>query len=574
MKMKKIIIVAILMSLHFMAYSQKGPSWLKKAVFYQIYPSSYMDSNGDGVGDIHGIISKLDYIKSVGVNVLWLNPVCKSGWKDGGYDVIDFYTIDTRFGTNSDFVELVKEAHKRGLRICMDLVAGHTSTECPWFKQSMEADANLQHSDYYIWTNNISEKDKNDIVKRHSEPNPATSVIGQFVEANAPRARYYLKNFFESQPALNYGYYKIDPDCPWQQPVNAPGPSATRQELKNIISFWVGKGVDGFRVDMAGSLVKNDPDQIATVKLWQDMRKWYDATYPDHVLIAEWSNPEVAIPAGFNIDFMIHFGQKGYASLFFGKHTFSYQNDYDECYFDLSGKGHIDTFINNYTRAYNKTKDIGYISIPTSNHDFQRPNVGTRNTLQQLKVAMTFFLTMPGVPFIYYGDEIGMKFIPKLYNKEGSYERSGSRTPMQWSNGKTAGFSTCTPEKLYLPVNTENGRITVETEEAEPSSMLHFVRKLLRLRKESDALGNDGGWKLLSSVSQPYPLVFLRESKTESYVVAINPSAKKVVCNIPCQKDGRNAFPVSVVGKGIYKITSQSDRITLGAISSMVFKLK
>ena len=206
------------------------------------------------------------------------------------------------------------------------------------------------------------------------------------------------------------------------------------------MAFWFDKGVDGFRVDMASSLIKNDPDKKEVSKLWNEMRAWKDKYYPETVLISEWANPQQAIPAGFNIDFYIHFGLKGYASLFFDRKTpwGRWENSYQNCYFDKLGKGSLKEFSENYTKAYNATKNLGYIAVPSANHDYQRPNIGTRNTPDQLKVAMTFFLTMPGIPFIYYGDEIGMKYQMDLPNKEGSNERSGTRTPMQWTKGVEA----------------------------------------------------------------------------------------------------------------------------------------
>lgn len=412
------------------AMAQKGPKWLGDAVFYQIYPSSYMDTDGNGIGDLPGITQKLDYIKSLGVNALWLNPIFESGWFDGGYDVKDFYKVDPRFGTNTDLVTLVDEAHKRGIKVCLDLVAGHTSSECEWFKASAEKDPNGRYSDYFIWLDNIPEAEKREIAARKQEPDPAASTRGRYVEANAPRAKYYEKNFFECQPALNYGFANPDPSHPWEQSVDAPGPQAVRREMRNIMAFWFDKGIDGFRVDMAPSLVKNDPDKKAVSKLWNEMRQWKDKNYPECVLISEWSDPAVAIPAGFNIDFMIHFGIKGYPSLFFARNTpWGQGHDYDYCYFDRSGKGSVSEFIDNYTKAYTATKDKGYIAIPTANHDYQRPHVADRNTPDQLKVAMTFFLTMPGVPFIYYGDEIAMKYQMDLPSKEGSNDRAGTRTP-------------------------------------------------------------------------------------------------------------------------------------------------
>lgn len=551
----------------------KGPAWLDNALFYQIYPSSYMDTDGNGIGDLPGITSKLDYIKSLGVNALWLNPIFESGWFDGGYDVIDFYKVDPRFGTNTDLVRLVDEAHKRGIKVCLDLVAGHTSDKCPWFKESMQKDANQRYSDYYIWTDNISEKDKKEIEERHKGPNPASDTRGRYVEADAPRAKYYEKNFFECQPALNYGFAHPDPNHPWEQSVDAPGPQAVRREMRNIMAFWFDKGVDGFRVDMAASLVKNDPDHKEITKLWNEMRAWKDKYYPENVLISEWSDPETAIPAGFNIDFMIHFGIKGYGSLFFAKDTpGAWSNDFDYCYFDPRGLGTDKQFVENFSRAYNATKDKGYIAIPTANHDFQRPNIKLRNTPEQLKVAMTFFLTMPGVPFIYYGDEIGMKFEEGLPSKEGSNERAGTRTPMQWTKGKNAGFSTCDPDKLYFPVATDGGKLTVEAQDGVKGSLLSYTRQLIKLRHSTKALNNNGSWRLLSSTAQPYPMVYERTSGAERYVIVLNPSTKTATTKIEAL--GGKAEVVSAVGKASYKPGKQNDTVKAGGISATIFRIK
>ena len=171
-RMNKMLLVAALAAttLSAQAEQKKGPAWLSDALFYQIYPSSYMDTDGNGIGDLPGITSKLDYIKSLGVNALWLNPIFESGWFDGGYDVIDFYKVDPRFGTNTDLVTLVNEAHKRGMKVCLDLVAGHSSTKCAWFKESSEKDPNQRYSDYYIWMNDIPESEKKEIEARHHNP--------------------------------------------------------------------------------------------------------------------------------------------------------------------------------------------------------------------------------------------------------------------------------------------------------------------------------------------------------------------------------------------------------------------
>ena len=306
------------------AQNPAQPSWLSDAVFYQIYPSSFQDTDGNGIGDIPGIISRLDYIQSIGVTAIWLNPVYVSGWTDGGYDIIDFYRVDPRFGTNSDLVELVEKAHERGIKIVMDLVAGHSSDQCEWFLQSKEA-PNLRYSDYYIWPTFKPEKDP---------------MLSKFVAVDSPRGPYYIKNFFDTQPALNFGFANPDPAHPWEQAVDAPGPMAMRRELKNIMSFWMDKGVDGFRVDMAASLVKNDPDKSETIRLWkEDLMRWFGAEYPEGVLIAEWFNPAQSIEAGFDLDFFCHDGRYNYSSLFFfGQRGFGPNATKATPYFDVAGK--------------------------------------------------------------------------------------------------------------------------------------------------------------------------------------------------------------------------------------------
>lgn len=569
-KLFSILALAVAANLGAQAQGQKGPAWLSDAVFYQIYPSSYMDSDGNGIGDLPGIISKLDYIKSVGANTIWLNPVFESGWFDGGYDVIDFYKIDPRFGTNTDMVNLVSEAHKRGLKVCLDLVAGHTSDKSQWFKECASGDRNNRYADYYIWSDSVSDKEKEQIALRNKEANPQISKRGTWVELNAKRGKYFQKNYYMCQPALNYGYANPNPANPWEQSVNAPGPQAVRRELRNIMAFWFDKGVDGFRVDMAASLVKGDPDKKAVIALWHEMREWINKNYPECVLVSEWSDPKKSIQAGFNIDFEIHLADKIYNTLFFASDD-PWGKKNKECYFDKHGQGSLDYFYSKYADIYKSTHDKGYVTFPTANHDFQRLRTGRRNDLQQLKVAMTFFFTMPGVPFIYYGDEIGMKYLPGLQPKEGSRERSGTRTPMQWSASETAGFSICSPEKLYFPVDTEKGTITVAAEEKDPNSMLNFVRGLIKLRHSSQALNNDGDWQLVSSPSKPYPMVYTRSMNGETYVVALNPSGKRATASI--DRLGK-AESVSLTGKAKYKSGKTTDSIELSPVSAAVFKIK
>ena len=179
---KRILPVVLISTAGISHAHQKTPDWVKTAVFYDIYPSSFMDSDGNGIGDIPGIISRLDYVKSLGANAIWMNPIFESGWFDGGYDIIDFYKVDPRFGTNEDLGCLVDEAHKRGIKLCRDLVPGHSSNKCDWFRKSATEGPDGRYADYYIWCDSISAKDLANIEKRHKEADPISSSTGAWVK--------------------------------------------------------------------------------------------------------------------------------------------------------------------------------------------------------------------------------------------------------------------------------------------------------------------------------------------------------------------------------------------------------
>ena len=551
--MKKIILLLITILTGIPVSAQKHPEWLGKAVFYQIYPSSFQDNDGNGIGDIKGVQSRLDYIQSIGVNTIWFNPLFKSAFQDGGYDVIDYYQVDPRFGTNTELVEFTNEVHKRGMHIVLDLVAGHSSDQSEWFKQSKEADANQQFSDYYIWA---------PVKPADLTPQEAS----RWVEANAPRAKYYIKNFYDCQPALNYGYANPNPNHPWEQPVNAPGPQAVRRELQNIITFWMEKGIDGFRVDMAASLIKNDPDKSATIALWKYLTAWFDEKFPEGVLIAEWFNPTQSIEGGFDIDFYLSgnlFSARGRGS-----------QTPARVYFSKAGEGDFAGWYNIYKGHYEHTLGKGYVSVPTGNHDNPRIATSERNDPQQLKVAMTFFLTLPGVPFIYYGDEIGLKFIPNLPAVEGSNVRSGERTPMQWDDSQNAGFSSAPKEKIYIPQDPDPKRPTVANQDKDPNSLLNFVRALIKFRSSSDALGNDGEFKMVSDISKPYPLIYMRAKGNEKYIIGLNPSDKMSETEFPTLNSSRIKYAIGTNEKCSYKAGKTVDKINLPAVSAVIFKIE
>lgn len=266
----------------------KQPSWLSSAVFYNIYPQSFYDTNADGIGDLNGVRAKLHYIRDMGFTAVWLNPFYESPFRDAGYDITDFYKVAPRYGTNEDFAALCTAAHEYGIKVVVDLVAGHTALECEWFQKSALPEKN-EYTNRYVWTD--------DWLKNYDG-----SCIGGYSQRNG----MYMKNFFYCQPALNYGFAQID-DPTWQLPMDHPDCRATKQELINIMEFWLSLGADGFRVDMASSLIKNDPDGSGIRAFWQEIRQMFDEKHPECVLISEWSYPSKAIAAGFHIDFLIHF---------------------------------------------------------------------------------------------------------------------------------------------------------------------------------------------------------------------------------------------------------------------------
>ncbi len=543
------------------ATAQAVPEWLKDGVIYHIYPSSYKDSNGDGIGDLEGIRSKLDYVKSIGATAIWLSPIFKSEFEDGGYDITDFYMVDPRFGTNSDLVRLVKEAHAKGIKVCLDLVAGHTSDKHPWFLQSKQADTELQYSDYFIWS-----RSKSDFPTK------------KFVKSDGNREGNYLKNFFDIQPALNYGYANPDPSKPWQQAYDAPGPTAVRNEIKRIMAFWMDKGVDGFRCDMAPSLVKDDDENhTANCRLWGEIRSWMQTKYPENILISEWSNPQQAIKAGFHIDLIIHngVGNQIYRPLVCNTTDKSAATD---CYFDRAGKGELKTFVKAYSREYYSTRERGIASMPTSSHDIWRLNRMQRSEPEDLKVALTLFTTMPWVPIIYYGEEIGMRNQESAPYKEGSKtsrNRSSCRTPMQWDEQANAGFSTAEQKAIYLPIDPSDSRPTVAVEQADPKSILNYVRGVLALRAKTPALSTRGDWKMVSDAEQPYPMVYMRELEGESYIIALNPSGKSVECSFKAPKGKLNTIYGNDAGKAT-RTAIAKDKATLKMkpVSAVIFKVE
>lgn len=478
--------------------------WLKSAIFYEIYPQSFLDTNSDGIGDIEGIIEMLDYIRQVGCNALWLNPCFDSPFTDAGYDVRDYKKVAPRYGTNDDLKRLFEEAHKIGFHVLLDLVPGHTSVEHEWFKASMKAQKN-EFTDRYIWTDSVWENPEGlNCIRGISDRDGSAGV-----------------NFFSTQPALNYGY--ANPTRPYQQRPDDPAPMATREAIKDIMKFWLDMGCDGFRVDMAGSLVKCDPEYKETIKLWKDINGYLRSFYPDAVMISEWGEPQYSLKGGFDMDFLLHFGPDGYNSLFRCEKPF----------FSKKGEGTPHKFVQQYIPCrLAASKGGGLICIPSGNHDMDRLARG-RDT-DELKCCFAFLLSMPGAPFIYYGDEIGMNYVEGLVSKEGGYNRTGSRTPMQWNSLANDGFSNADVSLLYIPMDKNPSRPTVAKQVADDKSLLNEVVKLIRLRNEHPALQNYSDVDFMLAGENEYPLIYRRSCEKEDIIVCINPSDKAVpVINLP-----------------------------------------
>jgi maltose alpha-D-glucosyltransferase/alpha-amylase len=353
--------------------------------------------------------------------------------------------------------------------------------------------------------------------------------------------------------------------------VDADGPQRVRQELKNIMRYWLELGASGFRVDMAFSLVKGDTGNRETSRLWLEMRTWLDVEFPDACLVSEGGNPVVSIPAGFHMDFLLQFGTPGYTALLRKPHGIGGGADpYGFSFFDPIGNGNIIEFLDDYLRHYQNTRGKGLIAIPTGNHDIN-PRISKGRTTDDLELVYLFILTMPGVPFIWYGDEIGMRSFDNMVSKEGGYHRTGARTPMQWSDAPNAGFSTAKPHDLYLPIDPSPDRPTVQNQESNPNSLLQRVRKLLAIRKAYPALQASADFEVLYAQPGKYPFVYRRAIDQEGFIIAINPAARPVEAVFPSIS---SAVPELIYGTGGNLVNQNGNyKIRLPGISGVIYRV-
>ncbi|WP_141706147.1 glycoside hydrolase family 13 protein [Caloranaerobacter ferrireducens] len=527
-------------------------NWWKKAIFYEIYIRSFCDGNGDGIGDFIGITKKLDYLKDLGVDCIWLTPFYKSPKVDNGYDISDYYEIDADYGTMEDFETFLKEAHKRDIKVIVDLVLNHTSDKHPWF---IESKSSLQSPkrDWYIW------KDP----KEGGVPNNWESFFeGSAWEYDSNTKQYYYHAFAKEQVDLNWRNEDV------------------KKAMFDVIKFWLEKGIDGFRLDVINFLMvdkqfkdnpydekgkqihKYDKDLPETLNIVEELRKLVDQ-YPNKVLVGEVGTENVLEAAPY-------LDEEKRLHLVFNFNLGSIQKfDVNKIFEEL--------------KSLEENLNGGLPTIFFSSHDMPRhvTRFGNDNNREDMaKLFSMLILTARGVPFIYQGDELGMtdiyiKDIKDMRDvagilayekavKEGKTEdeaikianeagRDSGRNPVQWDSSKYAGFSSTAP---WLPVNENYKELNAKKQSEEEDSVLNFYKKLIRIRKKSDALLR-GEYVILQREDDV--IYYIRKTESERYAVFLNFSDKYKEISL----DNFNANKVEMIVSSKRKELNIKDKVKL-----------
>jgi alpha-glucosidase len=481
---------------------ERSQPWWQRGVIYQVYPRSFMDASGDGVGDLAGITSRLDYLEWLGVDAIWISPFYPSPMADFGYDVSDYIGVDPHFGTLEDFDVLLEEAHRRGMKVILDFVPNHTSDEHPWFVEACSSRENPKR-DWYIWR---------DPKPDGSPPNNWESYFGGSAwEWDEGTGQYYLRLFTEKQPDLN-----------WRNP-------AVREAMYNAMRFWFERGVDGFRIDVLWVLIKDDlfrdnpenpnwkegdwllhrqsrvysGDRPEVHEVVREMRAVADE-YEGKVLIGEIYLPLERL--------LMYYGED-----LKGVHLpFNFQL--------VTMEGWDAQTVRNLVGDYEAALPEGaWPNWVLGNHDVSR--ISTRVGAECARLAAMLLLTLRGTPTLYYGDEIGMEDVrvpPEMARdpqgiRSPGYGRDPARTPMHWDSSPNAGF--CPPDvEPWLPVAEDYATTNVEAQRDDPHSMLSLARRLLLLRKKIPAL-TLGAYRPLVTGNDSV-IAYLRE-KDESQVLTV-----------------------------------------------------
>ena len=484
------------------------PLWWQRGVIYQIYPRSFQDSNGDGVGDLPGIISRLDYLVDLGVDAIWLSPHYPSPQDDFGYDVADYVGVDPMYGTLADFDNLVTEAHRRDLKVMVDFVPNHSSSKHPWFIESA-ADLTNRKRDWYVWRDPKSDG---------SPPNNWVSVFGGPAwEMDDRTGQYYLHSFLTSQPDLN-----------WRNP-------ELEREMLDVLRFWMERGVDGFRIDVAQRSMKDpllrdnppasviDPTSYKFNAEWAATKHIYDSADPDiHLLFRKFRSVLDEYPERFSIAEIHEWDWNRWASYYGGGEGLHMPFN-----FAPLTAGVDPAKLRKIMTSMEEVLPPGaWPNWVLGNHDEQR--IATRLGREESGAMAVLLLTVRGTPTIYYGDEIGMvetDIPPELQQdpygrRVPGHGRDGCRTPMQWSLVPHAGFSPPETPSTWLPVHPDHIVTNVETESKDPASRLALYRRLLQLRRASPAL-HSGAVEVVPSVPE---VVAYRRSHpgADSFTIAVN----------------------------------------------------
>ena len=517
--------------------------WWKESVVYQIYPKSFKDSNGDGVGDIRGIIQKLDYLKELGVNVLWISPMLESPQDDNGYDISDYRRIYEEYGTMEDYEELLCEAHKRSIRILMDLVVNHTSDEHNWFIESRKSKDN-PYRDYYIWKDPVNGK----------EPNNWGGAFGGSAWEYDPQTQmYYLHLFSKKQPDLNWENEKV------------------RQEVYDMMKFWCEKGIDGFRMDVISMISKDQrfPDGEMNNGLYGDFGPYCVHGPRVHEFLQEMNQKVLSkydiMTVGETAGVTIEEAQK-YAGddrnelnmVFQFEHVESGCGDYGKW---TTAKYDFKEFKNIMIKWQEELQGKAWNSLFLGNHDQPRSvsRFGNDNPVYRetsAKMLATCIHMMQRTPYVYQGEELGMTniYFDKLedyrdiesinYFKEFTESglmtpehmmkclmlrsRDNARTPMQWDDSKQAGFTEGEP---WIKVNPNYKKINAAQQLEDPDSVFHYYQKLIRLRKEKDIIVYGEFEPLYREDEQIF--AYTRKQDQEKLLTVCNFSDKNAEVEVP-----------------------------------------
>ena len=453
--------------------------WYKDAIFYEVYTRGFFDANGDGDGDLIGLTSKLDYLQDLGVDCLWLMPIYASPHKDDGYDIADFRQIHPTIGTVADFEGLTKAAHARGMRIIADLVVNHTSDQHPWFQEARR-DPTSPYRNYYVWS------DTDQVYK-------GTRVIFRDTETSNwtwdPVARqYFWHRFYSHQPDLNFDNPQV------------------KKEILNVMAFWLDRGIDGFRVDAVpylfereGTNCENLPE---THDFLKEMRQFVDSRYPGSLLLAEANQwPSDLLPYfGQGDEFHMAFNFPLMPRLFMAIRREDQRPLIDIMHQmpDIPASCQWALFLRNHdelTLEMVTDEERDYMYTEYARDPRMRINLGIRRRLaplmengrRQIELLHSLLFSLPGSPVLYYGDEIGMGDNIHLG------DRGGVRTPMQWTGDRNAGFSRANPSALYQAIILDPiyhyQAVNVEAQLASPTSLLNWVRRLIKVRREHKVFG-------------------------------------------------------------------------------------